>query len=106
MHGHSTQKDEGGNDKKPATRSNKTGCGTDTEPLCDDEADRHRLVFGCRKSLLVTKHCQGGHHHHGCEEEQQRGAGITPEMVRLSVGLESIEDILADLEQALKKATA
>jgi O-acetylhomoserine (thiol)-lyase len=34
---------------------------------------------------------------------QQIAAGVPPEMVRLSIGLESIEDIIADLEQALDK---
>ena len=28
-------------------------------------------------------------------------AGVTPEMIRLSVGIEHIDDILADLDQAL-----
>jgi O-acetylhomoserine (thiol)-lyase len=36
--------------------------------------------------------------------EEQRSAGVTPEMVRVSVGIEHIDDILADLEQALKAA--
>ena len=34
-------------------------------------------------------------------EEQQLGAGVTPGMIRLCVGIEHIDDILADLEQAL-----
>ena len=36
--------------------------------------------------------------------EEQRSAGVTPEMVRLSVGIEHIDDIVADLEQALEAA--
>ncbi len=32
---------------------------------------------------------------------QQRDAGIPPEMVRLSIGIEHLDDILADLDQAL-----
>jgi O-acetylhomoserine (thiol)-lyase len=35
---------------------------------------------------------------------QQRAAGVTPDMVRLSVGIEHIEDILWDIDQALCKA--
>jgi O-acetylhomoserine (thiol)-lyase len=42
--------------------------------------------------------------HRQMSEEDQLTAGITPDMVRLSVGLESIEDILWDLDQALRKA--
>lgn len=34
-------------------------------------------------------------------EEEQIKAGVKPEMIRLSVGIEHIDDILADLEQAL-----
>jgi O-acetylhomoserine (thiol)-lyase len=36
--------------------------------------------------------------------EEQRQAGVTPEMIRLSVGIEHIDDILADLDQALAAA--
>jgi O-acetylhomoserine (thiol)-lyase len=35
-------------------------------------------------------------------ESEQLEAGVRPEMIRLSVGIEHIDDILADLEQALK----
>ena len=35
--------------------------------------------------------------------EDQAAAGITPGLIRLSVGLENVEDILADLEQGLRK---
>ena len=34
-------------------------------------------------------------------EEQQRKAGVGPEMIRLSIGIEHIDDIIADLDQAL-----
>ena len=40
--------------------------------------------------------------HRQLSEEQLSAAGINPGMVRLSIGLESIDDILEDLEQALK----
>jgi O-acetylhomoserine (thiol)-lyase len=30
-------------------------------------------------------------------------AGVTPEMIRLSVGIEHIDDIIADLDQALNR---
>ncbi len=33
--------------------------------------------------------------------EEQLAAGVTPELVRISVGLEDIKDIIADLDQAL-----
>ena len=62
----------------------------------------HLANVGDAKSLAIhpasTTHSQ-------LNEEQQRAGGITPELVRLSVGLENIDDILADLNQALQ-ATA
>jgi O-acetylhomoserine (thiol)-lyase len=36
----------------------------------------------------------------------QAKAGVTPEMIRLSVGIEHVDDIIADLDQALDKAEA
>jgi O-acetylhomoserine (thiol)-lyase len=35
-------------------------------------------------------------------EKEQRETGVSPEYVRVSVGIESIEDIKADFEQALR----
>ena len=63
----------------------------------------HLANVGDAKSLAIhpatTTHSQ-------LNDEQQRAAGISPEMVRLSVGIEDADDIIADLEQALKVATA
>jgi O-acetylhomoserine (thiol)-lyase len=54
---------------------------------------------GDAKSLAIhpatTTHSQ-------LNEEQQKAAGITPDLVRLSVGIEHLDDIVADLDQALK----
>lgn len=59
----------------------------------------HVANVGDAKSLAIhpatTTHSQ-------LTEEQQRAGGITPELVRLSVGIEHIDDIVADLEQALR----
>jgi O-acetylhomoserine (thiol)-lyase len=61
----------------------------------------HLANVGDAKSLALhpasTSHSQ-------LNEEQQRASGLTPELVRLSVGLEHIDDILADLDQALGSA--
>ncbi|MDN3679039.1 O-acetylhomoserine aminocarboxypropyltransferase/cysteine synthase [Vibrio tapetis subsp. quintayensis] len=40
--------------------------------------------------------------HRQLNQQEQTQAGVTPEMIRLSVGIEHIDDILADLEQALR----
>ncbi|NGQ95988.1 homocysteine synthase [Brevibacillus sp. SYP-B805] len=61
----------------------------------------HLANVGDSKSLIIhpasTTHSQ-------MTEEELRLAGVTPEMIRLSVGTEAIEDILDDLDQALRKA--
>lgn len=61
----------------------------------------HLANVGDAKSLAIhsasTTHSQ-------LNEEQQAAGGITPDLVRLSVGLEHINDILADLDQALAAA--
>ena len=36
-------------------------------------------------------------------DEQLKEAGVAPDLIRLSVGIEHVEDIIADLEQALSK---
>ncbi len=43
--------------------------------------------------------------HRQMTPEQQRQAGVTPEMIRLSVGVEHVDDILADLDGALAAAS-
>lgn len=44
--------------------------------------------------------------HRQLDAAQQRAAGVTPDMIRLSVGLEHVEDIWWDIDQALSKALA
>ena len=43
------------------------------------------------------------HTHRQMTDEQLREAGVAPDLVRLSVGIENVEDIIADLEQAMEK---
>jgi O-acetylhomoserine (thiol)-lyase len=42
--------------------------------------------------------------HRQMSADQQRSAGVTPEMIRLSIGIEHVDDIIADLDQALNVA--
>ena len=44
------------------------------------------------------------HTHRQLSDEQLREAGIAPDLIRLSVGIENENDIIADIEQALNKA--
>lgn len=41
--------------------------------------------------------------HQQLSPEEQLATGVTPEFIRLSIGIEHIDDIIADMEQALKK---
>lgn len=43
------------------------------------------------------------HTHRQLSEEQLRDAGIAPDLIRLSIGIEDVEDIIDDLKQALDK---
>ncbi|MFN7757835.1 MAG: O-acetylhomoserine aminocarboxypropyltransferase/cysteine synthase family protein [Betaproteobacteria bacterium] len=61
----------------------------------------HLANIGDAKSLVI--HPASTTHRQLSEEEQIR-AGVLPEMVRLSIGLESIDDILWDLDQALARS--
>jgi O-acetylhomoserine (thiol)-lyase len=62
----------------------------------------HLANVGDAKSLAIhpatTTHSQ-------LSEEQQRAGGITPELVRLSVGIEHIDDIIEDIDRALEAAS-
>ncbi|WP_329905439.1 O-acetylhomoserine aminocarboxypropyltransferase/cysteine synthase family protein [Porphyromonas pogonae] len=54
--------------------------------------------LGDTKSLLIHPSSTT---HRQLTEEQQRQAGVTPDLIRLSVGLEDVEDLKSDLDQAL-----
>ncbi len=61
----------------------------------------HLANLGDAKTLVVHP---ASTTHRQLDEEAQFAAGITPNMVRLSVGLESLDDILWDLDQALEQS--
>lgn len=60
----------------------------------------HLANVGDAKSLVLhpssTSHSQ-------LSEEQQKASGLTPDLIRLSVGIEHVDDIIGDLEQAFSK---
>ena len=41
--------------------------------------------------------------HGQLNEEQQKSAGVTPNIIRLSIGIEDVYDLIYDLDQALQK---
>jgi O-acetylhomoserine (thiol)-lyase len=60
----------------------------------------HLANVGDAKSLVLhpssTSHSQ-------LSEEQQKAGGLTPDLIRLSIGIEHIVDIIGDLEQAFSR---
>ncbi len=61
----------------------------------------HLANIGDTKSLVIHP---ASTTHRQLSDEQKVAAGAGPEVVRLSVGIEDVADIIADLEQALAKA--
>ncbi|HIX59309.1 MAG TPA: O-acetylhomoserine aminocarboxypropyltransferase/cysteine synthase [Candidatus Blautia gallistercoris] len=57
-------------------------------------------VADARTSVLHP----ASHTHRQLNDQQLEEAGVSPGMIRLSVGIENVDDIIADLEQALKNA--
>src|SRR5215470_495363 len=61
----------------------------------------HLANIGDAKSLVIHP---ASTTHRQLSEEEQRAAGVLPEMIRLSIGIESVDDILWDLDQALERS--
>lgn len=76
--------------------------GYDAAKILVDETELFSLLanIGDTKSLIIHP---ASTTHQQLSDEQQLTAGVTKDLVRLSVGLEDVEDLKADLEQALKK---
>lgn len=63
----------------------------------------HVANLGDARSLIIHS---ASTTHRQLTEEQQVAAGAAPNIVRLSIGIESADDLIADLDQALSTATA
>jgi len=63
----------------------------------------HLANIGDAKSLVIHP---ASTTHEQLSEEEQLAAGVTKDFIRLSIGIEDIDDILADLEQGLKAGIA
>ncbi|CAL8896440.1 O-acetyl-L-homoserine sulfhydrylase [Bacillus pumilus] len=63
----------------------------------------HLANVGDSKSLIIHP---ASTTHQQLSGAEQKATGVTPELIRLSVGTEAIEDIIADLEQAITKSQA
>ncbi|MDV7142801.1 O-acetylhomoserine aminocarboxypropyltransferase/cysteine synthase family protein [Tropicimonas sp. TH_r6] len=63
----------------------------------------HVANLGDTRSLIIHP---ASTTHRQLPPEQQEAAGAAPNMVRVSIGIEDVDDLIADLDQALAKATA
>jgi O-acetylhomoserine (thiol)-lyase len=61
----------------------------------------HLANVGDAKTLVIHP---ASTTHRQLDEAEQRAAGVLPEMIRLSVGLEAVDDIIWDIDQSLAKA--
>ena len=61
----------------------------------------HLANVGDAKSLVIHP---ASTTHRQLSDEEQLTAGVTPDMIRLSVGIEDVDDILWDIDKALAKA--
>ena len=68
-----------------------------------DSLDFISLVTHVADARTCVLH-PASHTHRQLTDEQLREAGIAPELVRLSVGIENADDIIADLDQAIAKS--
>ena len=63
----------------------------------------HLANIGDAKSLVIHP---ASTTHQQLTPQEQESTGVTPDFLRVSVGIEDVEDIKADIDQALKKAAA
>ena len=74
----------------------------DTAIRLMDSLDMINIVTHVADARTCILH-PASHTHRQLSEQQLREAGIAPDLMRLSVGIEDIEDILDDIKQALDK---
>merc|ERR1712151_1358506 len=63
----------------------------------------HLANVGDAKTLVIHP---ASTTHQQLSKAEQKAAGVTPDMIRVSVGIEDISDIIADFKQAIQAATA
>lgn len=89
----------------------KGSCGVISFALKGSKQDAVRFMDSLKLAAIVThvadaRTCvlhPASHTHRQMNEEQLREAGVDPGMIRLSVGIENVDDIIADLSQAIDK---
>lgn len=87
------------------------GCGVISLGLKGSREEAVRFMDALQLISIVThvadaKSCvlhPASHTHRQLTDEQLRAAGIAPDLIRLSVGIEEASDLIADIKQALNK---
>ncbi len=87
-------------------------CGVLTFGMKEGQAAAERFMGGLKLASIAThvadaKTCilhPATTTHRQLTEQEMRAAGVSPELIRLSVGIEDAEDLIADFEQALQNA--
>lgn len=87
-------------------------CGVISFELTGGREAAVRFMDSCKLAAIVTHVADArtsvlhpaSHTHRQMNDEQLKAAGVSPGMIRFSVGIENVEDIIADLEQALTQA--
>ncbi|MFP5234743.1 MAG: homocysteine synthase [Acidobacteriota bacterium] len=84
-------------------KAGKTGGGYEAGKKFIDSLEMFSLVanIGDAKSLVIHP---ASTTHQQLSEEERASAGVTSELIRLSIGIEDIRDIVADLDQAIEAA--
>ena len=86
------------------------GCGVIAFGLKGNRDEAIRFMDNLKMICIVThvadaRTCvlhPASHTHRQLSEEQLREAGIAPDLIRLSVGIEDVEDIIEDIQQAME----
>ena len=55
------------------------------------------------QSFKLSINLTASHTHRQMTDEQLIEAGVAPDLIRLSIGLENVDDLIADISQALDK---
>ena len=84
-------------------------CGVITFGLKGGRAAAEKMMDHLKLAAIVThvadaRTCvlhPASHTHRQMNDQELREAGVQPELIRFSVGIENAEDIIADIEQAL-----
>ena len=65
------------------------------------ETDLVRLLSNSSLQVNLTLLHPASHTHRQLNDEELVAAGVTPDLIRFSVGIENVDDIIADIQQAL-----